>query len=140
MIHKKLKLHGRKLEGIPGSLIGGGMMGAFLVLLSPIFINYEYLDQSQLWLIATSIHMMTACVITFICIKQGNGNGILTGAIGVGIWLLTVTVIGAAIFEGRANYILTTIIGNAVGYALAVFVRYLLMNQNKKRWHSQKRR
>ena len=109
-------------------------------MLSPIFINYEYLDQSQLWLIATSIHMITACVITLICIKQGDSNGILTGAIGVGIWLLTVTVIGAAIFEGRAKYILNVIIGNAVGYALAVFVRYFLMNQNKKRWHSQKQR
>lgn len=140
MIHKKLKLHGRKLDGIPGSLIGGGIVGAFLVLLSPIFINYEYIDQSLLWLIATSIHMITACVITFICIKQGDGNGILTGAIGVGIWLLTVTVLGAAIFEGRANYILTTIIGSVIGYALAVLVRYLFINQNKRGGRLQKRR
>ena len=140
MTNKKFKINSRKIEGITGGLIAGGLAGAFLVLLSPIFIQYEYIARSQLWLVASSIHMITAFMIAFICIKQGTGNGLFSGVIGVAIWVLGVILLGVVCFEGRSKYIFSTIIGSLVGYALAVLIRYLLKNQNKRGVHSRRRR
>lgn len=140
MANKKLRINSRRMGGITGGLIVGGMVWVFLVLLSPIFIQYEYIKRTQLWLVASSIHMITAFIITFVCIKQWTSNGIFSGVIGVVIWVLSVMLLGVVFFEGSSKYILSTIIASLVGCALAILIRYWLKNHSKRGVHTRRQR
>lgn len=78
-----------------------------LIMLSPIFIVYEYLDPMYLGVISVCIHSVVCFLISVFCTKW-KGIGSVVTLVAVAVWFLAALICGSIFYEDAYSNVLIT--------------------------------
>lgn len=120
------------------SLIIAILIGGALILLAPIFVMNEYIDQKNLALTGALIHVVTSGLMTFAWSRFWNG-GVIVTLMGSAAWFLLVFIFGMLVFRSSSMNVLLMGTACLCGGIGETAISYMITNRNRKAKRRRKR-